>query len=292
MPRLENPERSRPEDRPSTSSAASSASSTSSNPSQAIPIPGVSAELEKTETIHPVHSRQSFAERTQSRAQSVISTVRSRRPVAPFSHALAHSKTGPDALVDFDGPDDPYRPLNWDTRKKVITTVLYGFTTMGATFASSVYSAGTVQIAKEFHVGTTVATLGTSLLLFGFGIGPLLWAPLSEVYGRKPAVLAPYFVAAIFAFGTATAKDIQTVMITRFFAGVFGSAPVTNTGGVLGDIWSAKQRGVAIVGYAMAVVGGPTLGPIIGGAVVQTSYLGWRWTEYVSSPRPSHRFTC
>ena len=103
---------------------------------------------------------------------------------------------------------------------------------------------------------------------------------MSEVYGRKPAVLAPYFVAAIFSFGTATAKDLQTIMITRFFAGFFGSAPVTNTGGVLGDIWTAEQRGAAIVGYAMAVVGGPILGPIVGGAVVQ-SYLGWRWTEYV-----------
>jgi MFS family permease len=121
------------------------------------------------------------------------------------------------------------------------------------------------------------------LLLFGFGVGPLLWAPLSEVYGRRPAVLAPYFIAAIFSLGTATAKDTQTVLLTRFFAGLFGSAPVTNTGGVLSDIWSPEERGAAIVGYALAVVGGPVLGPIVGGAIVQ-SYLGWRWTEYVSSP--------
>jgi MFS family permease len=79
-------------------------------------------------------------------------------------------------------------------------------------------------------------------------------------YGRKPAVLAPYFIAACFSFGNATAKDIQTILITRFFAGLFGSAPVTNTGGVLGDIWAPQQRGMAIVGYAFAVVGGPTLG--------------------------------
>lgn len=74
----------------------------------------------------------------------------------------------------------------------------------------------------------------------------------------------------------------------RFFTGLFGSAPVTNTGGVLGDIWSAEQRGLAIVGYAMAVVGGPTIGPIVGGAIVQ-SYLGWRWTQYVSNLRNSAR---
>ena len=95
------------------------------------------------------------------------------------------------------------------------------------------------------------------------------------------AVLARYAVGICFTFGTATAKDIQTVLITRFFAGFFGSAPVTNTGGVLGDLFSPAQRGVALVGYAMAVVGGPVLGPVAGGAIVQ-SYLRWRWTEYVT----------
>jgi MFS family permease len=94
-------------------------------------------------------------------------------------------------------------------------------------------------------------------------------------------VLIPYFLAGIFAFGTATAKDIQTILITRFFTGLFGSAPVTNTGGVLGDIWSPQERGTAIVFYAFAVVGGPTLGPFIGGAI-ESSYLRWRWTNYVS----------
>ena len=104
-------------------------------------------------------------------------------------------------------------------KKKVITTALYGFTTMTATWASSAYSPGTMQVADEFHVGTQVSTLGTTLFLFGFGIGPLLWAPLSEVYGRKNAVLPPMFVAACFSFGSGAAKDIQTIMITRFFAG-------------------------------------------------------------------------
>lgn len=235
------------------------------------------APLEKQSTA--ASGRSVFEERT----QSIVSRIRSREPgqVAKFTHPLSHTKTSPDVIVDFEGPDDPYRPLNWGFRKKAVTTVLYGLTTMGTTWASSIYSTGTDQIAAEFNISTEVATLGTSLLLFGLGLGPLVWAPLSEVYGRKTAVLFPYFIAAIMSFGTAVAKDTQTIMLTRFFAGFFGSAPVTNTGGVLGDIWSPEERGAAIVGYAMAVVGGPVLGPIAGGAICQ-SYLGWRWTEYLT----------
>ncbi|KAL8867338.1 MAG: hypothetical protein Q9174_005727, partial [Haloplaca sp. 1 TL-2023] len=204
-----------------------------------------------------------------------------RRQTTQFTHPLSHVKTREDVLVDFEGHEDPYHPINWPFRKKVTTTVLYGFTTMGSTWASSVYSPAIDPISKQFHVGTEVSLLGLSVLLIGFGLGPLFWAPLSEVYGRKPAVLAPYFLAAVFSFGTATAKDVQTILITRFFAGFFGSAPVTNTGGVLGDIWAPEVRGTAIVFYAFAVVGGPVLGPIVGGAIVQ-SYLGWRWTEYLT----------
>lgn len=193
------------------------------------------------------------------RRSTVVSRIRSR-PVPVFSHPLAHVPTTEEQLVDFEGPDDPYHPINWPTHKKVTTTLLYGLVTMTATWASSAYSAGTKQIAAEFRVGTQVATLGTTLFLIGFGIGPLLWAPLSEVYGRRLAVFVPMFIAICFSFGSATAKDLQTLMLTRFFGAFFASAPVTNTGGVLGDLYSPAYRGIAMAGYAMAVVGGPVLG--------------------------------
>ncbi|KAG4220029.1 hypothetical protein PC116_g31493 [Phytophthora cactorum] len=127
-----------------------------------------------------------------------------------------------------------------------------------------------------------MATLGTTLFLLGFGIGPLIWAPLSEVYGRRVAVLTPMFISICFSFGSATAKDFQTLMLTRFWGAIFASAPVTNTGGVLGDLFTPAYRGIAMAGYAMAVVGGPTVGPIVSAAVVAQPNLGWRWTEYTT----------
>ncbi|KAJ5718461.1 hypothetical protein N7488_004107 [Penicillium malachiteum] len=215
--------------------------------------------------------------------QSFLSKIRLRSPgqAAPFTHPAGESKSDNSNIVDFDGPEDPYRPMNWSFKKKALTTILYGMTTMGATWASSIYSAAIPDVEKEFHIDEVTATLGTSLPLFGFGLGPILFAPLSEFHGRKKPVLIPYFISIMFSFSTATAKDTQTIMITRFFSGFFGGAPITNTGGVLADIWSPKQRGAAMVAYAMALVGGPVLGPIVGAAIVD-SYLSWRWTEYIT----------
>lgn len=219
-----------------------------------------------------------------SRTQTVLSVVRSRpQEFGRFSHPYAHEKTDKKYLVDFDGDDDPYRPLNWPMRKKAVTTFLYAMTAMGSTLASSIYSPGAESIREQFGVSPTVSRLGTSLLLFGFATGPLIWAPLSELYGRKPTVLIPFMIAAIFAFSCGASDRIETILIMRYFLGFFASAPVTNTGGVLGDIFSAEQRGVAMVFYAIAVLGGVPLGPILGGALVQTQGAsGWRWTQYLT----------
>ena len=231
------------------------------------------SDLEKATTAQSAASAQ--------RVSRVQSLANRHAHDAAFTHPLAHARTAGDVLVRFSGPDDPYRPLNWPLRKKLLTTLLYGLTTMGATLASSVYAPAVVPVSAEFDAGHEVSLLGLSMLLLGFGFGPLLWGPVSEIYGRKPAVLLPYFVGAVFSFATGAAKDLQTVLITRFFAGLFASAPVTNTGGVMADIWTATERAKAIAFYAFVVLGGPILGPIIGGAFV-TAGVTWRWTEYLT----------
>jgi len=64
---------------------------------------------------------------------------------------------------------------------------------------------------------------------------------------------------------------------------MFGSAPVSNVSAALGDIWDQRARGTAMTLYGIAVVGGPTLGPIIGSALLVDANLGWRWTEYIEA---------
>lgn len=174
-----------------------------------------------------------------------------------------------------------HRQCSWTRRHQIHGQLLTGDS----------YASGSREVAEEFHVHKQVAVLGTTLLLFGFGAGPLLFAPVSEMYGRKMAVLPTYMVAVAFTFGTAAAKDVQTIMLTRFFTGVFASAPITCSGGALSDIWNPLERGTALQFYALTVLGGPTLAPIVGGAIVYTR-VSWRWLEYVSSDQLSSLGTC
>ncbi|EGW30190.1 uncharacterized protein SPAPADRAFT_63803 [Spathaspora passalidarum NRRL Y-27907] len=84
-----------------------------------------------------------------------------------------------------------------------------------------------------------------------------------------------------FSFAVATAKDLQTIMICRFFAGFIGAAPLVVAPAVMADLFSAKIRGTAISIFAMILFGGPMLAPIIGGFTVKNPDMGWRWTSYL-----------
>jgi MFS transporter, DHA1 family, multidrug resistance protein len=183
-------------------------------------------------------------------------------------------------VIEWDGPDDPGRPQNWPSRTRWIYTMILGSMTFVVTYASSVFSTATQVTAVQFGVSNEVMILGTSLTVLGFAFGPTVWAPLSEVYGRKYPLFFGYLTAGLFTIGVAVAQNLYTIMICRFFTGFFGSAPLAIIGGQLADMWDPVTRGIAMVAFAGATMIGPVLGPIVGGFVTM-SYLGWRWTQYL-----------
>ena len=154
---------------------------------------------------------------------------------------------------------------------------------MTSAFTSSIFSAATTAVALQFGVSTEVGILGLSLYVLGFATGPLLWAPLSELRGRKLPLVISMFGFSIFSIGTATGKDLQTVLICRFFGGVFASCPLAVVAAVFSDMFDNRTRGLAITVFSMTVFTGPLLAPFIGGFTIMNSSLGWRWTEYFAA---------
>lgn len=167
-------------------------------------------------------------------------------------------------------------------RLRLRISAILAYTSLCSTFTSSVFSASTQAVAAHFRVSFVVATLSTSLYVLGYAFGPILWGPLSELEGRKLPIMIGMFGFSIFNLAVAVSKDLQTLMISRFFSGVFGSSPLAVVAAVYSDIFDNKQRGPAVTIFAATVFMGPMLGPFIGGFIV-TSYLGWRWTAYISS---------
>ncbi|OJD18634.1 hypothetical protein AJ78_01330 [Emergomyces pasteurianus Ep9510] len=182
-------------------------------------------------------------------------------------------------LVQWEGPSDPGNPFNWSLSKKWYTTAIMSGVSFFATFSSSVFSAATRQTAEEFHVSELVMTLATSLFLIGLAFGPLIWAPLSELYGRMIPLWVGYVGFVILHIPVATAHNVETILIFRFLLGIFGSSAGATIGGIIFDIWDPVVRGIAIAIFAVATFVGPVAGPILGAFIVNSD-LGWRWTAW------------
>ncbi|CAH0049297.1 unnamed protein product [Clonostachys solani] len=174
-------------------------------------------------------------------------------------------------------PNDQHDPTTFSQSRKWLITLVQAMATLSVAFASSAYSGDVTGVIREFKVSTEVAILGVSMFVLGFAIGPLIWAPLSELYGRQRLFFFTYMGLTAFNAGAAGAPNIAGLIVIRFFAGAFGSAPLTNAGGVIADMFSAKERGIATSIFAMAPFLGPSLGPIAGGFLGQAA--GWRWVE-------------
>ncbi|KAH8738440.1 major facilitator superfamily domain-containing protein [Ilyonectria robusta] len=159
-------------------------------------------------------------------------------------------------------PNDPQDATTFSTFRKWMITCHQAVATLAVTFASSAYSGGIREIIRAFEVSHEVAILGVSLYVLGFAIGPLLWAPLSELYGRQRIFIITMMAVTAFNAGAAGATSMPALLVLRFFAGATGSSTLTNAGGVIADMFNASQRGLAT-------------SPIVGGFLSETE--GWRW---------------
>jgi multidrug resistance protein len=191
------------------------------------------------------------------------------------AHTYPGSGTEADPYLVSWIPRDPRDPMGFSPATKWFITFIAAMSTLAVALVSSAYTGGVRQIIMQFGISQEVATLGVSLFVLGFAIGPLLWAPLSEVFGRQWLFIGTYAALTAFNAGCAGANDAATLIVLRFFAGAFGSSPLTNAGGVIADMFPAAQRGVAMAIFAAAPFLGPVLGPIIGGFLGMSA--GWRW---------------
>ncbi|ETW87361.1 major facilitator superfamily [Heterobasidion irregulare TC 32-1] len=176
--------------------------------------------------------------------------------------------------------DDPQHPMNLSTWRKWYLTAVGGVLVLNATFASAAPSGVLGQMIEEFGMAVEIATLSISLFIAGYIVGPLFWGPVSEQIGRRPVFVVSFLFYTGFQVGCALSHNTGSILVFRFLSGCFAAAPLTNSGGVVSDIWDAKTRGRAMVLFAVAPFAGPALGPVVSGWI-EVGGASWRWLFWV-----------
>jgi len=125
---------------------------------------------------------------------------------------------------------------------------------MNSTIGSSICSNAIPQIAEEFNITNQEAlVLPISIFLIGYVVGPLIWGPSSEYFGRKKPMLVSYCGFMVFTMACAVANSYASLLVFRLFNGMMASAPIAITGGLFADVHDDPTLRGRLMAYYMAV---------------------------------------
>ncbi|GCB20808.1 caffeine resistance protein 5 [Aspergillus awamori] len=204
------------------------------------------------------------------------------RPIAPTKTADGT------ILVDWYTTRDPENPQNWSIGKKLAVVSQIYLYTLVVYMGSSIYTPSAPQIQERFGVSSTAASLGLALYVLGYGIGPMIFSPLSEIpsVGRNPPYIITFLLFILFSIGAAVVNTFGGLLVLRFLQGFFGSPCLATGGASIGDVFSLLKLPYGLSAWAAFATLGPALGPVISGFSVPVE--GWRWslweTVWMSSP--------
>ncbi|KAI1734246.1 major facilitator superfamily domain-containing protein [Xylaria scruposa] len=185
-------------------------------------------------------------------------------------------------LVTWTGPDDPENPKNWTFGKKWAAVFTVSLFTLISPISSSLVAPALGSIADELHITQDFEkNLTLSVFILAYAIGPLVWGPLSELYGRVIVLQLVNLIYLFFNLGCGLARTKEQLIVFRFLAGLGGSAPLAIGGGLLSDLFNAENRGKALSIYSLAPLLGPAIGPIAGAFIAQNTT--WRWAFYATT---------
>lgn len=142
------------------------------------------------------------------------------------------------------------------------------------------FAPGVPEVMEEFKSeNVELASFVVSIYILGYALGPLIIAPLSELYGRNLLYHIGNVGFVIFTIACAVSSNLNMLIGFRFLEGLFGCTPITIGGGTIADMIIQEKRGGVMAIWALGPLMGPVVGPIAGGYLSQG--VGWRWVFWV-----------
>lgn len=141
---------------------------------------------------------------------------------------------------------------------------------------------GLPEVAAQYNItNPTLIALTLSIYLLTFAFGPLIFAPLSEMYGRTWVFHIANIFTLAFSLGCAFSPNVGSLIVLRFLSGLSGSAPIAIGGGAISDLFAERDRASAMALFTLGPLVGPVVGPIAGGFIAQN--LGVKWVFIIFS---------
>jgi EmrB/QacA subfamily drug resistance transporter len=186
----------------------------------------------------------------------------------------AHASAGPDAA-----------PAEQMTHRRILESMTGLMLSMFvAMLSSTVVSNALPRILHDLHGGESAYTWVVTATLLTTTASTPIWGKLADLTSKK---LLMQVAIVIFVLGSLVAglsESIGMLIACRAVQGVGAGGILAMTQVIMAAMVSPRERG-RYSGYLGATFAVATIaGPLIGGVIVDTSWLGWRWCFYVGVP--------
>ncbi|KAL7921906.1 MFS general substrate transporter [Trichoderma austrokoningii] len=219
----------------------------------------IRSDLRTVTTARSVHTIPYSTERVRVEKELELECTKSL-PIAP------QKTSDGTVLVDWYTTDDPENPHNWSSFKKILVTTIICIYTFIVYSASSIYAPSVEGVSEHFGVSIIAAELGLALFVLWYGVGGVVFGPLSEipVVGRNPVYYVTFIIYFGISFPTAVVGNFGGLLVLRSLQG-----------GTFTDMYDLIYVLYQLCFWVYCAWGGPAIGPLIGG--FSAMFKGWRW---------------
>ncbi|KAI9255611.1 major facilitator superfamily domain-containing protein [Phascolomyces articulosus] len=167
------------------------------------------------------------------------------------------------------------QPLQMSSLRKWFILFIVALQGFLGPLSSSIYASSNIILRMSLGTSSTLINATISLYVFTQGIAPMMWAALSERYGRRIIYIIATIIYVGSTIGCALSPAIGIFVLMRIFQSIGASAAQAVGAGTITDLFLVHERGNAMGLFFLGPLIGPVVGPIAGGYIDQ--YVGWRY---------------
>lgn len=159
-------------------------------------------------------------------------------------------------------------------RRPVPPLWLLGLLTFSGPVGMHIFVPALPAAAENLRATPAALELTISLYILGLAVGQLIYGPLSDRFGRRPALLAGLSIFTIASVAGLFAPDVHALVLARFFQALGGCSGLVLARAIIRDTSQAHEAARRLALTNLLVTAGPAVAPLIGAGL--SSLWGWR----------------